>query len=369
MYFKIANSKGNKYLQLVESYRNELGKPRQRLIANLCNISKRSDEEILKLCQSFLRALGVEKIIFLDDLTAEESYDYGDVLPVVAVWQQLKLGKIIDRCVSKRVKIDTDKASLIMVTNKFVDPQSKLGAWLWYDRSVFKFSQEFEHLPPKDKGLLHKVLKDLKKCFGIRHCIFVGDRCMVSRINLETIKGHEYDYIMGIRRHNSRIVRALLPFIKQKPTNEVIEIKQEKLDDKKLKQELTTKTRFVIGFNEKVQQQVRQNRENKFSDFKEFLEQLPLEGTLEEISDSKTKVISYLTQKRLKRYFSVSMEKTETDGHYRLLVDEKPDAIEEENLIDWHFFIQTEVKEQQLNDNEVITAYKSLKKLKIFSGF
>ena len=161
MYFKIANSKGNKYLQLVESYRNELGKPRQRLIANLCNISKRSDEEILKLCQSFLRALGVEKIVFLDDLTAEESYDYGDVLPVVAVWQQLKLGKIIDRCVSKRVKIDTDKASLIMVTNKFVDPQSKFGAWLWYDRSVFKFSQEFEHLPPKDKGLLHTLYRTL----------------------------------------------------------------------------------------------------------------------------------------------------------------------------------------------------------------
>ena len=31
MYFKIASSKDNKYLQLVESYRNEEGKPRQRL--------------------------------------------------------------------------------------------------------------------------------------------------------------------------------------------------------------------------------------------------------------------------------------------------------------------------------------------------
>lgn len=43
MYFKIAKSKGNSYLQLVESYRNEEGKPRQRLIANLCNISKCSE--------------------------------------------------------------------------------------------------------------------------------------------------------------------------------------------------------------------------------------------------------------------------------------------------------------------------------------
>jgi len=458
MYFKVAKSKGNKYLQLVESYRNEEGKPRQRLIANICNISKSSDKEILKLCHSFLRALGVEKIIFLDDLTAEESYDYGDVLPVVAKWQQLRLGKIINDCVSKRVKIDTAKASLIMVANKFVDPQSKLGAWLWYDRSVFTFSPEFEHLPPKDKGLLHtlyrtldylakskdkiekelyyqlqcygldtelvlyditssyfegdeaelgangysrdmrpdrpqivigvvtskegipfahyvfegntadkstvkKVIDDLKERFGITHCIFVGDRGMVSRINLDTIKGREYDYIMGIRRHNSRIVKALLPFIQQKPNNEIIEIKQEQIAEKKLKNKFSSRTRFVIGFNETVQQKVRQNRESKFSDFNEFLKQLSLEGDLEKVTDSKTKVISYLTKKRLKRYFSLSIENTETDEHYRLLVNEKKDAITEESLIDGHYFIQTEVKENHLSEKQVITAYKSLQKV------
>jgi len=122
MYFKIAKSKGNSYLQLVESYRNEEGKPRQRLIANLCNISKCSEQQVLKLCQSFLRALSVEQIVFLDDLTPRESYDYGDVLPVVAVWQQLRLSEIINRCISNRVKIDVAKATLIMVANKFVDP-------------------------------------------------------------------------------------------------------------------------------------------------------------------------------------------------------------------------------------------------------
>lgn len=99
--------------------------------------------------------------MFLDDLTPRESYDYGDVLPVVAIWQQLRLSEIINRCISNRVKIDVAKATLIMVANKFVDPQSKLGAWLWYDRSVFRFSQEFKHLPPKDKGLLHTLYRTL----------------------------------------------------------------------------------------------------------------------------------------------------------------------------------------------------------------
>ena len=458
MYFKIASSKDNKYLQLVESYRNEEGKPRQRLLANLCNISKCSDEEILKLCQSFLKTLGVDKIVFLDDLAAQESYDYGDVLPVVAIWQQLRLGEILDHCVSNRVKIDVAKAALIMVANKFVDPQSKLGAWLWYDRSVFKFSEEFKHLPAKDKGLLQslyrtldyltdskneiekelyfqlqcygletelvlyditssyfegedaeigaygyshdhrpdrpqivigvvtskegipfahyvfegnkvdkttvkEVVDDLKERFGITHCIFVGDRGMVTRINLETIKDHEYDYIMGIRRHNSRIVRELLPFIKEKPTDEILEIRQEQLKDKKLIKNFTTKTRFVIGFNEFVQQKVRKTRENKFSQFKAFLEELAVEGDLDIVSKNMSKVNVYLKQKKLKRYYCVSLQQKDDSDQFCLVLDEKSDIIEEEKLIDGHFFIQTEVKEQTLTGKEVISSYKSLQKV------
>ena len=458
MYFKIASSKDNKYLQLVESYRNEEGKPRQRLLANLCNISKCSDEEILKLCQSFLKTLGVDKIVFLDDLAAQESYDYGDVLPVVAIWQQLRLGEILDHCVSNRVKIDVAKAALIMVANKFVDPQSKLGAWLWYDRSVFKFSEEFKHLPAKDKGLLQslyrtldyltdskneiekelyfqlqcygletelvlyditssyfegedaeigaygysrdhrpdrpqivigvvtskegipfahyvfegnkvdkttvkEVVDDLKERFGITHCIFVGDRGMVTRINLETIKDHEYDYIMGIRRHNSRIVRELLPFIKEKPTDEILEIRQEQLKDKKLIKNFTTKTRFVIGFNEFVQQKVRKTRESKFSQFKAFLEELAVEGELDVVSKNMSKINAYLKQKKLKRYYCVSLQQKDDSDQFCLVLDEKSDIIEEEKLIDGHFFIQTEVKEQTLTGKEVISSYKSLQKV------
>ena len=458
MYFKIASSKDNKYLQLVESYRNEEGKPRQRLLANLCNISKCSDEEILKLCQSFLKTLGVDKIVFLDDLAAQESYDYGDVLPVVAIWQQLRLGEILDHSVSNRVKIDVAKAALIMVANKFVDPQSKLGAWLWYDRSVFKFSEEFKHLPAKDKGLLQslyrtldyltdskneiekelyfqlqcygletelvlyditssyfegedaeigaygysrdhrpdrpqivigvvtskegipfahyvfegnkvdkttvkEVVDDLKERFGITHCIFVGDRGMVTRINLETIKDHEYDYIMGIRRHNSRIVRELLPFIKEKPTDEILEIRQEQLKDKKLIKNFTTKTRFVIGFNEFVQQKVRKTRESKFSQFKAFLEELAVEGELDVVSKNMSKINAYLKQKKLKRYYCVSLQQKDDSDQFCLVLDEKSDIIEEEKLIDGHFFIQTEVKEQTLTGKEVISSYKSLQKV------
>ena len=214
-----------------------------------------------------------------------------------------------------------------------------------------------------DKTTVKEVVDDLKERFGITHCIFVGDRGMVTRINLETIKDHEYDYIMGIRRHNSRIVRELLPFIKEKPTDEILEIRQEQLKDKKLLKNFTTKTRFVIGFNEFVQQKVRKTRESKFSQFKAFLEELAVEGELDVVSKNMSKINAYLKQKKLKRYYCVSLQQKDDSDQFCLVLDEKSDIIEEEKLIDGHFFIQTEVKEQTLTGKEVISSYKSLQKV------
>jgi len=456
MYFKITISKANKYLQLVESYRNEQGQPRQRVIANLGNISTCSEQELLKLCQSFIRTLGIENIVFLDDLHPEKSFDYGDVLPIVALWQQLQLEQIIQRGLSNHVKIDVARASLLMVANKFVDPQSKLGAWRWYDRSVFCFSQEFKHFPVKDKGVLQNlyrsldylaaskddiekelyhrlqshglkselvlyditssyfegdsaelaqhgysrdhradrpqivlgvvtskqgipfahyvfegntadkstvksVLEDLKKRFGITHCVFVGDRGLITRVNLDAVKEHEYDYIMGLRRHNSRLVRELLAFIEKAPEAKMLEIKPAQLKDEKLKQEFSSATRFIIGFNTLVQQQLRAHRRQKLAAFEHFLQELTTEGSLEEVSNNNTKVISYLKRKKLKRFFTVSV--LEIQGNYQLNVERNHEALKQENLLDGHYFIQTEVNEQLLNHSEVIMAYKSLQKV------
>ncbi|MFQ6115650.1 MAG: IS1634 family transposase [bacterium] len=456
MYFKIAKSKGNKYLQLVESYRNEAGKPRQRLLANLCNISKCSDDEIRRLCKSFLKSMQVEDIAFLEDLHCEESYDYGDVLPIVALWQKLNLDDIIMDSLSNRVQIDVARATLIMVANKFVDPQSKLGAWRWFDRSVFKFAEEFEPLKPKDRGLLHTlyrsldylarnknameealyyhlqcygletelvlydvtssyfegeqaelaeygysrdhrrdrpqivvgvvtsregipfahfvfggntvdkstvqaVIHDLKERFRIRYCVFVGDRGLITRTNLDTIKGEEYNYIMGIRRHNSRLVRQLLPFIEQHPTDSIIEIRQEQIREEKVRAQFSPQTRFLMGFNEEVQKQVRQTREQHLEAFEEFLASLTQEGELDKVSRSRAKVYSYLKQKRLTRYFTVAIESS--SSHYRLKVTKNHQALEQEKLIDGHFFIQTEVKEQDLDSEGVIQSYQSLQKV------
>ena len=119
----------------------------------------------------------------------------------------------------------------------------------------------------------------------------------------------------------------------------------------------------MIGFNEFVQQKVRKTRESKFSQFKAFLEELAVEGELDVVSKNMSKINAYLKQKKLKRYYCVSLQQKDDSDQFCLVLDEKSDIIEEEKLIDGHFFIQTEVKEQTLTGKEVISSYKSLQKV------
>lgn len=458
MFFRVTTSKDNKYLQLVESFRNEQGQSRHRVLANLSNISHLSEAQLRQLAQSFVRALGLETILSLDELEPGIAHDYGDVLPVVALWQKLDLSRIIRSCLSPKIQIDVPNVALVLTANKFVDPQSKYGAYRWYDRALFCLAQEFEHFPEPGKERLHAfyrtldylskykkkiekelyyqlqaygldtelilyditssyfegteaelgrngfsrdhrpdalqivigivtsksgipfahhvfmgntcdkstvttVIEDLKRRFGISHCIFVGDRGMMSRINLKSIKGREYDYIMGLRKHNSRLVRELLSFIKERNTEEVIEIRQNDLKDEQLKQAYSSRTRFVIGFNATVQKEVRENRQKKLEEFEKFLCSIPLHGTLEEISNSKTKINNYLSKKRLKRFFKTTLEPTESEARFHLTVTKKTLAFEEEELLDGRFFLQTEVEIECLDETKVISAYKSLQKV------
>ena len=58
MFTRISRSRGRAYLQLVESYRNEEGQPRQRVIANFGRLDKLSSKDLDPLIDGLQRALG-----------------------------------------------------------------------------------------------------------------------------------------------------------------------------------------------------------------------------------------------------------------------------------------------------------------------
>jgi transposase len=61
----------------------------------------------------------------------------------------------------------------------------------------------------KDESTVAEVVEDLKKTYNVEETTFVGDRGMISKLNLDKIKGEGFDYIMGVKHRQSEIMAML----------------------------------------------------------------------------------------------------------------------------------------------------------------
>ena len=60
-----------------------------------------------------------------------------------------------------------------------------------------------------DSTTVQEVIKDLKSQFNIEETIFVGDRGMITKLNLESIEDEGFSYIMGVKAHQDQICQML----------------------------------------------------------------------------------------------------------------------------------------------------------------
>jgi len=61
----------------------------------------------------------------------------------------------------------------------------------------------------KDETTVTEVVEELKKTYNIEETTFVGDRGMITKLNLNRIKGEGFDYIMGVKHRQSEIMAML----------------------------------------------------------------------------------------------------------------------------------------------------------------
>ena len=61
----------------------------------------------------------------------------------------------------------------------------------------------------KDEKTVIDVVKQLKKEYRIEETTFVGERGMITKLNLATIEGEGFDYIMGVKHRQSQIHQML----------------------------------------------------------------------------------------------------------------------------------------------------------------
>jgi len=62
----------------------------------------------------------------------------------------------------------------------------------------------------KDETTVKDVVKDLKKTYNIEETTFVGDRGMISKLNLDMLEGEGFDYIMGVKHRQDEICNMLV---------------------------------------------------------------------------------------------------------------------------------------------------------------
>ena len=62
----------------------------------------------------------------------------------------------------------------------------------------------------KDETTVTDVVKELKNSYNIEETTFVGDRGMITKLNLDSLEREGFDYIMGVKHRQDEICTMLL---------------------------------------------------------------------------------------------------------------------------------------------------------------
>jgi transposase len=153
MFIKVTQSGSRRYAQLVESFRNEDGKPRQRTICTLGRLEAGGDVDTL--IASLQRARGLAPgASALDGLSFKESRHAGDVWALSELWRSLGFDDLVSVWRRSKTEIDVLTCLRIMVFNRLCDPASKLGVLRWLETVALPAGF---HLIPTHQDLLRAM--------------------------------------------------------------------------------------------------------------------------------------------------------------------------------------------------------------------
>jgi transposase len=135
MYIKLVRSGPRRYVQLLESFRDENGRVKKRTIANLGRLEE-VDGALDSVINGLLKISGHAPMgspPAAQTMTFESARAFGDVWALTELWNQLGFSEI--RRVFRRTRHTTDIEALIrvMVFNRLCNPDSKLGVLRWLE--------------------------------------------------------------------------------------------------------------------------------------------------------------------------------------------------------------------------------------------
>ena len=133
MFIKVTKSGPRRYVQVVEAYRDDAGRPKQRTVATLGRLDQMGDS-LKSMHDGLSRILGIGLCPESGNGTVafDSSRNLGDIWVLTALWKQLGLDRLRHVLRQRtRHRIDLEALLRIMVLHRLCDADSKLGTLRW----------------------------------------------------------------------------------------------------------------------------------------------------------------------------------------------------------------------------------------------
>ena len=121
------------YLQLVESIRKD-GRSTHRVLANLGREDQVDPKQIDRLIAA-LAPYGEGQVLTADGLRIQDAREYGTILALDAIWQELELDRILAGAADgRRFGFDVEATIRALVMSRILEPGSDKGILSWRDQ-------------------------------------------------------------------------------------------------------------------------------------------------------------------------------------------------------------------------------------------
>ena len=128
---KLARARGHTYAQIVESYRDANGQPRQRNLLTLGRVDE-NNGQVDKMLQTLLKARGHGGVdTATPQVQFESALSLGDVWALDQLWREIGFDCLAGVFRRARFSTAVEQAIRVMVFNRLCDADSKLGTLRW----------------------------------------------------------------------------------------------------------------------------------------------------------------------------------------------------------------------------------------------
>ncbi|MBD3842516.1 MAG: IS1634 family transposase [Campylobacterales bacterium] len=155
MFVRIITSKGNKYLNIIDGYRDDNGKIKQKVIANLGRLDELSCTSIENIASKLLEFVKSDKTLTnkakTPNLKELDRYNYG-FIAYRNIWNRFKLDTILDTLIKQtNIQYDFKNVVFSIVVDRLLKPKSKLATFINKD----------DYININDELKLHHIYRSL----------------------------------------------------------------------------------------------------------------------------------------------------------------------------------------------------------------